>query len=201
MKELEQKTFMVSNSKVVLSSDLCHVSLQGHLIVFYTTSVVKGPEFAAFMISLGGFARCSARLNVSSTIIGLVVPRSASFWSRCIRYYGYLDETNLRLQDTKFQNELLQRSTDCCDDTMVVQICDGGTTGTLILRISAIGWARLCQALPFPLVFWSESVSTCLGFASLAPMWETKWRVSGEGPVLWVLVSDESYSVYYPCEA
>jgi len=103
----------------VLSCHLCPVPLQGCLIVSYT-SAVEGPEFAAFMISISGFARCYARLNVSSTIIGLIVPRSASFWSRCIRYYGYLDETNLRLQDTKFQNELLQRSADCCDDTMAV---------------------------------------------------------------------------------
>lgn len=127
-------------------------------------------------------------MNVSSTIIGLVVRRSASFWSRRIKYYSYLDETNLKLQVTKFQNKLFQRSADCCDDTVAVQIYDGGTAGPLILPISAIWWAPLCQALPFPLVFRSESVSTCLESASLAPMFETKRRASGEGPVLWVFL-------------
>lgn len=120
----------------VQSSHVCPASLQGHVIVSFTTPTVKGLEFAAFIISIGGFARLSTRSNVSSTIIGLTVPRSASFWSRRIRYYDYLDETNLRLQDSMFQNELFQRSLGCCDDTVAAQICNCGTAGTLILRTS-----------------------------------------------------------------
>ena len=72
-------------------------------------------------------------------------PVFTAFMVIFVRYCGSLDEGKLRLQVTMFHNRVVQRWTDSCDETPLVQIYIGPTAGNLALRFSGhVFWTRRC---------------------------------------------------------